>query len=585
MKKIQTAQQIENDQNYRDKVFYLDKQHIQRWRNINFENCSFRGDIVVGEASNCTFTACGFSGNISIVLSNLNIEKIPKWCFAFPSVNRLKIKDYKISALPENIAKLKNVTDLDLSFCQSLTTLRGLDLLPHLRKLNLQYCSSLSNFEDLGKIPRLLELYLENEVCENASILQWPNLQSLQKLCIQNSVDRNIENLCHLINLTHLQAPCLIGMRYSDLEVLGNLDKLKYLDLSKSISLTKTTSLSMLAQLEHLDLSYGALRKIDFSLPHLKTLKLSHCRELKDIDLLHTFTNLRSLELDNCTELEKFSIKGLRKLRHINVQFSKTQEEIDNLSIASSELEHLNIQDCQSLKKLSRHNNYKNLKYLGLSGKMLSHFDFTEMSDLQTLDLNKVYLDKPNPSLFANLKSMHCLKIDSYLPKMDKLDHVRELHLSYCTLDHFTPLPNIKSLHLFFCNFANESALLNWPSVEYLYIKNGSTTQYITAVRHLNHLTSLHIEGGTLQNLDALIPMANLKELTIENCYYLENIDALVSLTNLQSLTLDVRFVNNLSCLGKLNLQSLKLIHCPQNYLDCLDNLPHTDISIFELSP
>ena len=192
------------------------------------------------------------------------------------SLCRLRIRHSDIISLP-GLENLTQLTQLDLSWCSSLTALPSLDNLKQLTYLNLFGCSSLTALPYLDNLKQLTQLSLYD--CESLTAL--PSLDNLKQLTYLNLTEcSSLTGLPSLNNQTQLTQ--LILWKCSSLTALPSLDNLKQLtrlDLSRCSSLTVLPkSLRNLESLRQLNLGFLKLKELPDWLPEIAeefTLKLS----------------------------------------------------------------------------------------------------------------------------------------------------------------------------------------------------------------------------------------------------------------------------------------------------------------------
>ena len=177
-----------------------------------------------------------------------------------------------------------NLTELNLNGCQNLESLEGLWNLKNLKKLHWHEC----NWDELSDLSELTSL----------EYLSLSNSQGDEELGL------NIDSIRDLINLKHLDLSFCETI--FDFSPIKNLTKLVYLDLTD-------------CKIEDLELS---------DLNNLKTLKLSGCKSLWNIQSLSKLNNLENLYLDGCSNVEDLTpIANLEKLKIIDLS------DCENLSI------------------------------------------------------------------------------------------------------------------------------------------------------------------------------------------------------------------------------------------------------------
>ncbi|BBM87662.1 leucine-rich repeat domain-containing protein [Candidatus Uabimicrobium amorphum] len=580
MKHIQQTQVIHNNETYRGHIFYLDKNVTQYWENVHFYNCSFRGDMTIGNMKNCTFENCSFSGTVGVRIQFLGDKQIPEWCFMLPHVERLRIYDPQITSLPSNIVELQNLIELDVSGCSDLRMLNGIENLDSLRFLNLKECYWVDQ-NWVQYAPQITELNL-NSV--NLFSPQLHILKNLERLSLKNVPFCNYDIFSSMPRLSYLD---ISGGNFAgDVDVLKNLHNLKFLDCSnvRGIHNAETSFFLFLTKLEYLNVSSIAIDELHLHLPHLKTLKLERCSALRNIDI--DCEKLRYLTLRDCHNLDNLDfLNKLHNLRHLDTQYCKAQKN-HTLSLPST-IEHCNIIDCTSIAQVKNTDQLSNLKELHIGSNVLDNFDFCKLSHVRSLRLNKIYLESEN-NIREVLQSanVECLDVDGRVCGIDNLKNLRELRLRYCTLDDFSSLPtSIIAVHLHHCHFINRSIFDAWRHIRSLHIESGSTEAYFRVIPELENLTTLSIRGGTMSDLGGLWENSSIQTLRLEACHNLSNIEALTSFTKLQCLSIKFCSQVDFSCLKKLqNLRVLTLYNANTQTIPGLENLKSTDIHMTTVS-
>lgn len=177
-----------------------------------------------------------------------------------------------------------NLTELNLNGCQNLESLEGLWNLKNLKKLHWHEC----NWDELSDLSRLTSL----------EYLSLSNSQGDEELGLNIDTIRDLSNLKHL-DLSFCET-------IFDFSPIKNLTKLVYLDLTD-------------CKIDDLELS---------GLNNLKTLKLSGCKSLWNIESLSKLNNLENLYLDGCSNVEDLApIANLENLKILDLS------DCENLSI------------------------------------------------------------------------------------------------------------------------------------------------------------------------------------------------------------------------------------------------------------
>ena len=213
------------------------------------------------------------------------------------------------------LANLTNLTNLNLSGCESLQNVDGLANLNKLISLDLYSCKSLQNVVVLANLIKLTSLVLSScESLQNVdSLANCSNLTRLDLKCC------NFHNVDSLANLTNLNSLDLSGCEsLQNVDGLANLTKLNSLNLSFCKSLQNVDGLANLTNLTSLDLSScESLQNVDgmSNLPNLTSLDLHYCKSLQDVDGLSNLTKLISLDLHYCKSLQ--NVDGLSNLTNL----------------------------------------------------------------------------------------------------------------------------------------------------------------------------------------------------------------------------------------------------------------------------
>ena len=114
-----------------------------------------------------------------------------------------------------------------------------------------------------------------------------------------------------------------------NIDAIGDLRNLKHLDLSFCETIFDFSPIKNLKKLVHLDISDCKIDDLELSnLNNLKTLKLSGCKSLWNIDSLAKLNNLENLYLDGCLNIEELDpIANLENLEILDLS------DCENLSI------------------------------------------------------------------------------------------------------------------------------------------------------------------------------------------------------------------------------------------------------------
>ncbi|MBU2071526.1 MAG: TIR domain-containing protein [Gammaproteobacteria bacterium] len=430
----------------------------------------------------------------------------------------------------KSIAHLSNLTVLDITGSDNLTSLEGVEKLTKLTSLDATWCDNLvclSGIEHLSKLKRL-------QVFSDAPKV-FPHVSCLENLSLlQISVDKSLPSLNDLFklsNLTELEidftesAPCLMDIQ--------QLKRLKRLSVFGHCGIDNLHALKTLINLERLELfacdNLRNIKGIEF-LTNLTELNLQSCENLASIEGVGCIKNLTKLNLSECSSL--LTLSGIEQL---------------------AELTELNISHAQSLKCIEGLQHLKNLK-------KLQAFNCSAITDIAFFNgLNKIEeIGVSNCDFITSLSDI------KHLASLIKLD------ISGC-----------KSL-------TNLDGLENLSLLTSLTLSKCSALNCLRSIENLKNLRELRLDGcASIKNLDFLSKLENLTHLNIDGCVALESINNLSSLTQLKFLCLGKHSIlSDTSALGGLN--KLEYLHIAgkmltlhlhlDNFKELLFNAPRIDV-------
>ena len=218
------------------------------------------------------------------------------------------------------------------------------------------------------------------------------------------------------------------------------------------------------------------------NLTNLQSLTIEGCIQLERDALKHiaNLTNLRSLNIEGCTQLESDALKhlaNLTSLQSLNIGVC-TQLESDALKHLANltNLQSLTIKGCEQLERDA-------LKHLA------------NLTNLQSLDMSWCYqLEGDVLKYIANIKNLQSLSIGE----------CRQLERD--ALKHLANLTKLQSLDMSWCNQFERDALKHLAN--------------LTNLQSLNIMWCRQLEGDALKHLANLI---NLQSLTILGCGQLKS--------------------------------------------------------------
>lgn len=215
-------------------------------------------------------------------------------------------------------ADIHTITELDLGFVTSFTTLMDLNKLKNLEELYINV--NLVHGDPTGMQYTDADPKPSNDqiVSEFSKIL--PRLNSLTELIIAN-YDRNlvISDLSFLSKCTSLEKFSLLDTNITELSGLKNMKKLTYLSLERN-EITDISTLKSMKKLTELNLDDNKITDISAlqNLSNLSYLWLNY-NNLTDISALENLNNLTILGLDNNKLSDISALSNLIKLEILDL--------------------------------------------------------------------------------------------------------------------------------------------------------------------------------------------------------------------------------------------------------------------------
>ena len=262
-------------------------------------------------------------------------------------LDRARIEQQPITDL-EFLSNLTRLKTLQLSSCNNLTSLSGLENVSQLQKLEVYQ----SEFESLDQLSRLDELReLDLSACKFPDFAIFEKLFKLEKLTYSHDSERykpQPESLSNLHSLEELTIWSDKGL--GDLEFIGNLPSLKFCSIYFCESGPGT-----------LDGLAGAAC--------LEELHLYDCSGLENLDAVESIKSLRVLTLESCNLSEVDSLKSCTQLTELtladftNLTSLNAIKELKNLEV-------IEINGCTALKDIEPLFHLSNLKSVYLAGSL-----------------------------------------------------------------------------------------------------------------------------------------------------------------------------------------------------------------------
>ncbi|CAN1245261.1 Disease resistance protein L6 [Linum grandiflorum] len=211
----------------------------------------------------------------------------------------------------QNLVHLK---ELILKSCRLKGRLPNLSKLIKLHKLVIVHCPLLSEIQGLGELKRSL-LHLEVSCCDKlAHIDGLESLEALESLKMKDC--KSLKRLSILSSLANLETLDVSGcIRLVDIQGLDRLGSLQKLNMSNCWSIEELPDISEMKSLKVLDVSeciklvrVNGLEKLE----SLEELYMVDCRLIKELADMSDLKYLAKLNLMGCTELK--NVEGLEKL-------------------------------------------------------------------------------------------------------------------------------------------------------------------------------------------------------------------------------------------------------------------------------
>ncbi|XP_031736894.1 TMV resistance protein N [Cucumis sativus] len=457
-----------------------------------------------------------------------NVEYLPdnlKW---------IKWHGFSHRFLPLSFLK-KNLVGLDLRHSLIRNLGKGFKDCKRLKHVDLSYSSLLEKIPDFPATSNLEELYLNN--CTN--------LRTIPKSVV-------------------------------------SLGKLLTLDLDHCSNLIKLPSYLMLKSLKVLKLAYcKKLEKLpDFSTAsNLEKLYLKECTNLRMIhDSIGSLSKLVTLDLGKCSNLEKLpSYLTLKSLEYLNLAHCKKLEEIPDFSSALN-LKSLYLEQCTNLRVI--HESIGSLNSLvTLDLRQCTNLEklpsYLKLKSLRHFELSGCHKLEMFPKIAENMKSLISLHLDSTA--------IRELPSS---IGYLTALL-VLNLHGCTNLISLPSTIYLLKSLKHLYLGGCSRFQLFSrkwdpTAHPLCSFSKIMDTSSSSEFPHLLVPKESLcSKFTMLDlqCCNISNVDFLEILCNvapfLSSILLSENKFSSLPpCLHKfMSLWNLQLRNC--KFLQEIPNLPH----------
>ncbi|MEW1793567.1 MULTISPECIES: leucine-rich repeat domain-containing protein [Streptomyces] len=243
------------------------------------------------------------------------------------------------------------VTELDLTSCAHLTTLKGIGAMPGLRVLRMDKVRRLRSLDGLGHHPDVTELVLTEcaELQDLRAIAGLPGLQTLELA--------DCERLTSVAGVETLTGLDLLRVR--DCTALSDFSSLAGAPAPRRLFLTNVdggSDLGFLPELPGLRVllidRFRTLRTLDGApeLPDLRTLDVRHCPSLAGLGRVGELPELRRVQIFGCDILhDADGLAGRAPLEELRLEGVRQLESLDALA-GSPTLRKVKIESCDRLK-------------------------------------------------------------------------------------------------------------------------------------------------------------------------------------------------------------------------------------------
>ncbi len=267
--------------------------------------------------------------------------------------------------------------------------------------------------------------------------------------------------------------------------------------------------------INHLDFSYSditeeRLEEIVRTYPHLRSLNLSGCENIRNIAMLSGLTQLHTLDLSRNDIQDLSHLRPLTKLRTLNLSANNIQD-ISHLrpltKLQTLNLANTNIQDYSHLSPLAELRTL-NLSYTNIQD--ISHL--RPLAQLHTLNLS--HTDIQDISHLSPLTQLHTLNLSQNKHIQDFshltfLTQLRTLDLSNTNIQDISHLSPLAQLHTLDLSDTNIQDISHLRPLAQLHTLDLARTK-IQDISHLSLLTHLHTLDLRSTNLQDITPILHL---------------------------------------------------------------------------
>ena len=348
-------------------------------------------------------------------LKGNKIQKLPQGLFQLSELKKLNLYGNKMAELPDSFSTLTELTHLNLSNIEFASIPKSIFSLGKLQVLDLSWNKNIVELSpSIAELKNLEELNLESNALTDIPD-EIGGLKKLKKVSL--SYNKLTAFPAAILKLEELESLEIGNQQIAELpKNLKGLANLKYLELKSAGIKELSDSIGDLKSLESLDLERNDIVSISESIGNCKslsTLILANNRLLKTLpDGISELKKLEFLQLYHCERLESLpSISALKNLKVLDISYSlipelpRTVFELE--SLVELKLFQLPIKELSpEIKKLT------NLEYLDLRLTKITEFP-AEIGELKKLKkIDGCTLRKPLPSSFSDLSNLNFLDVN-----------------------------------------------------------------------------------------------------------------------------------------------------------------------------
>ncbi|KAM5557199.1 disease resistance protein RPV1 [Rosa sericea] len=317
-----------------------------------------------------------------------NLEKFPEISEVMTKLEELDLDGTAIKELPSSINNLTGLGTLNLRGCTELKILPSCFHMKSLQSLYLSGCSNLEKFPEIADVMTELKwLYLDGTaIKELPSSIN--NLTGLETLNLEGCTElKTLSTRIHMSSVRRLNLNGCSSLENFP-ESSGIMKELPELRLDGTAIKGLPSSIDLLRGIK--ELSMKNCKSLVFLPDSINNLAdLTHCTELKTLATSIHMSSLRTLNLEGCSNLEKFpEISGImKKLPELRLDGTAIKGLPSSINLLLR-VKKLSMRNCKSLECLPDSIcNLANLTHLDLSGCSVLHNLPEKLGGLESLQV------------------------------------------------------------------------------------------------------------------------------------------------------------------------------------------------------